>query len=41
MRFEGTPGEWKRITEQKGMFCILGLSLEEVLHLRGKSLLQP
>ncbi|KAJ0417801.1 PLP-dependent transferase [Aspergillus carlsbadensis] len=32
----GTPGEWRSITEQKGMFCILGLSLEEVLHLRGK-----
>ncbi|CEL00999.1 hypothetical protein ASPCAL00591 [Aspergillus calidoustus] len=32
----GTPGEWKRITEQKGMFCILGLSLNEVLHLREK-----
>ncbi|KAL2814024.1 PLP-dependent transferase [Aspergillus granulosus] len=30
----GTPGDWKRITEQKGMFCILGLRLEEVLHLR-------
>ncbi|KAL2838468.1 putative aspartate aminotransferase [Aspergillus pseudoustus] len=32
----GTPGNWKRITEQKGMFCILGLRLEEVLHLREK-----
>ncbi|KAL3444845.1 pyridoxal phosphate-dependent transferase [Aspergillus insuetus] len=32
----GTPGEWKRIMEQKGMFCILGLSLEKVLHLREK-----
>lgn len=33
----GIPGEWKRITEQVGMFCILGLSLEQVLELRGKS----
>ncbi|KAJ0109348.1 Aspartate aminotransferase [Diaporthe amygdali] len=31
----GTPGDWKRILEQKGMFCILGMSLEEVLKLRG------
>lgn len=34
-RSEGTPGDWKRILEQKGMFCILGMSLEEVLRLRG------
>ncbi|KAL4819979.1 PLP-dependent transferase [Aspergillus spinulosporus] len=32
----GTPGNWKRITHQKGMFCVLGLRLEEVLHLREK-----
>ncbi|KAL3431039.1 PLP-dependent transferase [Aspergillus tetrazonus] len=33
----GTPGNWKWITKQKGMFCVLGLSLESVLHLRGNS----
>ncbi|KAL1863108.1 hypothetical protein Daus18300_008100 [Diaporthe australafricana] len=32
----GTPGDWKRILDQKGMFCILGLRLEKVLELRGK-----
>ncbi|KAL3481113.1 pyridoxal phosphate-dependent transferase [Aspergillus californicus] len=32
----GTPGDWKRITEQKGMFCILGLDLGQVIHLREK-----
>ncbi|KAL4752279.1 hypothetical protein BDW72DRAFT_202500 [Aspergillus terricola var. indicus] len=32
----GTPGNWERITHQKGMFCVLGLRLEEVLHLREK-----
>ncbi|KAL4734764.1 pyridoxal phosphate-dependent transferase [Aspergillus similis] len=31
-----TPGNWKRITHQKGMFCVLGLQLEEVLHLRSR-----
>ncbi|KAH8704895.1 putative aspartate aminotransferase [Talaromyces proteolyticus] len=30
----GTPGDWKRITEQKGMFCILGLTPDQVLHLQ-------
>ncbi|KAJ5925756.1 hypothetical protein N7454_007266 [Penicillium verhagenii] len=30
----GTPGAWKRITEQKGMFFILGLTPEEVEHLK-------
>lgn len=34
-RLEGTPGDWKRILEQKGMFCILELNLEKVLELRG------
>lgn len=36
-RLKGTPGDWKRILEQKGMFCILGLNLEKVLELRGTS----
>ncbi|KAF1845292.1 putative aspartate aminotransferase [Cucurbitaria berberidis CBS 394.84] len=30
------PGDWRRVVEQRGMFCILGLSLEQVLHLREK-----
>lgn len=34
---QDTPGDWKRILDQKGMFCILGLSLEKVLVLRGTS----
>ncbi|KAF4761378.1 hypothetical protein HAV15_005727 [Penicillium sp. str.  len=29
-----TPGDWKRITEQKGMFCILGLTPDQVHHLQ-------
>lgn len=33
-RLKGIPGDWKRILEQKGMFSILGLSLEKVLELR-------
>lgn len=32
----GTPGDWKRITEQKGMFCILGLTPDQVHHLQSK-----
>ncbi|POR31111.1 Aspartate aminotransferase [Tolypocladium paradoxum] len=31
-----TPGDWKPITEQKGMFCVLGLPVEKVLELREK-----
>lgn len=34
----GTPSDWSRILEQKGMFCILGLSVEQVLRLRGMQL---
>lgn len=30
-----TPGKWNHITDQGGMFCILGLSLAEVLALKG------
>ncbi|KAJ5973315.1 hypothetical protein N7481_010525 [Penicillium waksmanii] len=30
----GTPGDWKRIIEQKGMFCILGLTPNHVQHLQ-------
>ncbi|PYI16570.1 PLP-dependent transferase [Aspergillus violaceofuscus CBS 115571] len=26
----GTPGDWTRITQQKGMFCVLGLAPEQV-----------
>ncbi|KAF2008605.1 putative aspartate aminotransferase [Aaosphaeria arxii CBS 175.79] len=29
-----TPGDWSRVVNQRGMFCILGLSREQVLHLR-------
>lgn len=32
----GTPGDWNRIIEQKGMFCILGLTLNQVQHLQSK-----
>lgn len=32
-----TPGDWGRIVQQKGMFCILGLPLDRVLQLRSKS----
>ncbi|KAL1599456.1 putative secondary metabolism biosynthetic enzyme [Paraconiothyrium brasiliense] len=33
-----TPGDWERIIQQKGMFCILGLPLARVLQLKGKQL---
>ncbi|ETS84131.1 hypothetical protein PFICI_02156 [Pestalotiopsis fici W106-1] len=29
-----TPGQWERIIQQKGMFCILGLPLDRVLSLK-------
>lgn len=32
----GTPGDWGHITEQKGMFCILGLTPAQVNHLQSK-----
>ncbi|PYH85795.1 PLP-dependent transferase [Aspergillus uvarum CBS 121591] len=30
----GTLGDWTRITQQKGMFCVLGLTPEQVHHLK-------
>ncbi|KAI5460702.1 pyridoxal phosphate-dependent transferase [Mariannaea sp. PMI_226] len=36
LKKRNTPGDWKRIVEQKGMFCILGISVEQVLSLRSK-----
>lgn len=33
---KGTPGNWERITRQKGMFCILGLSPQQVSLLQGE-----
>lgn len=32
----GTPGDWKKITQQKGMFCVLGLTPDQVHHLKSK-----
>ncbi|KAJ5175685.1 uncharacterized protein N7482_001562 [Penicillium canariense] len=32
----GTPGDWKRLMEQKGMFCILGLTPDQVQHLQNE-----
>ncbi|KAJ4354703.1 uncharacterized protein N0V89_006440 [Didymosphaeria variabile] len=32
------PGDWERIIQQKGMFCILGLPLDRVLQLKSKRL---
>lgn len=32
---KGTPGKWERIMRQKGMFCILGLSPQQVSLLQG------
>jgi hypothetical protein len=29
-----TPGDWRKIVEQKSMFCNLGLSRDQVLRLR-------
>ena len=34
-RFQDTPGDWKHVLEQKGMFCILGLNVQQVMELRG------
>jgi aspartate aminotransferase, cytoplasmic len=36
MSMKGTPGKWERITRQKGMFCILGLSPQQVFLLQGE-----
>jgi aspartate aminotransferase len=33
---KGTPGNWERITRQKGMFCILGLTPPQVSLLQGE-----
>ncbi|KAF8857053.1 aspartate transaminase [Acephala macrosclerotiorum] len=30
----GTPGDWSHVVNQTGMFCILGLSKEQVRHLQ-------
>ena len=33
--FLETPGSWDRIVKQTGMFCLLGLTREQVVELRG------
>ncbi|GLA09732.1 aspartate aminotransferase [Aspergillus niger] len=30
----GTPGDWKKLTQQKGMFCVLGLTPDQVHYLK-------
>ncbi|RDK38728.1 PLP-dependent transferase [Aspergillus phoenicis ATCC 13157] len=30
----GTPGYWKKLTQQKGMFCVLGLTPDQVHYLK-------
>ncbi|GLA21571.1 aspartate aminotransferase [Aspergillus niger] len=32
----GTPGDWKKLTQQKGMFCVLGLTPDQVHYLKSK-----
>ncbi|SPB50637.1 unnamed protein product [Aspergillus niger] len=33
----GTPGDWKKLTQQKGMFCVLGLTPDRVHYVKSKS----
>ncbi|TPR10592.1 hypothetical protein CAN33_0022925 [Aspergillus niger] len=30
----GTPGDWKKLTQQKGMFCVLGLTPDRVHYVK-------
>jgi aspartate aminotransferase len=34
--FLETPGSWDRIVKQTGMFCLLGLTREQVVELQGR-----